>query len=367
MDLAGGYNMVRDNCIEENYVLENGSAGILSCGSVNMVIRNNVVMYNNTMGFIGSKRWEQAGIKCHFLQNGYIHDNYVAHNNLTYGIWLDNQFPDSRLSWNVLLHNGSAGIFLEMSDYEFDRLFVDNNIILGNTENPLYVHDASGATMMHNLFANTPISPAWGQGVYVRQVGPRTKTYHHSFFNNLFLNNDEIYDIDYPSHRGGPQKMDYNVYDVLPSERKFLINKYSDGPVPWDNTQFINLIHTELGAFSPGIQSLDGGGRALLTFDEWRTFWNFHELKNDTHSILKRGSSVNYNPSNHELTLTIIFEPETVGSKNHKFIDRDFLGNPIPQNGKAKPGPFQELKMGENIFTIWRGLPILKRGELPEN
>lgn len=354
-----------DNLIEENYVVENGSAGIMACGSENLVIRNNVIQYNNTLGFLGKNRWEQAGIKCHYFKDGCIHENYIAGNQLIYGIWLDNQFPDSRVSRNVIINNGRAGISLEMSDYQYDRLFVDNNIVIGNSENSVYIHDASGATFAHNLFANTLRSDEEGGVVCIRQMTTRTKSRCHSFYNNLFIDDDIMLDISYPSHRSGPQRIDYNVYDALATDRKFSINKACDVPSPWDDSKFIAMIRSELGEVSLGKDIMDGHGTAMLTFEEWQAFWDYHELHNDVHSQLNHDSSVNYDPVTHNLTIKVTFDPNAIGTMNHKFADNDFFGEAILQDDSAVPGPFQNIKKGVNIFKVWHGLPILRRGELP--
>lgn len=378
------------NLIEENYILENGSAGIMSSASVDMIIRDNVVMYNNTLSFLGMKRWEQAGIKCHDARNGLIERNYIAHNNLTFGIWLDNQFPDARISRNVLAFNGKCGIFFEMSDYEFDRCFVDNNVIIGNATNQVYIHDASGGTFMHNIMAGTQKQPEYGQAVFIRQTDSRTRTYHHSFYNNLFIENSRVYNINYPSHRGGPQKMDFNVYAVGKKDRLFCISKLTDRPSPFTDDEFMSLIKKDLGDMVPPEKKMAGShlvevpdkmcgnhrqseeeinsprGLAHLTFSEWRAFWNSHELTNDKNSILSGGTGYSYNPETHELVLNISFDPGDVGSQNHRFVDKDFNGNPVPQDGKALPGPFQDLKKGKNSTIIWKGLRIPKQGELPD-
>ncbi len=365
VDQNGEAQAAHNNLIELNYILENGSAGILSNSSSNLVIRDNVVMYNNTMHFLGTKRWEQAGIKCHNILNGIIQNNYVADNYLTYGIWLDNKFPNTRITRNMLLNNGRAGLFLEMSDYEYDMLFVDNNIIIGNKENPIYIHDASGATFMHNLIANTKSQNKYGQGVLIHQVGERTRTYHHSFYNNLFINNPIELDIDYPSHLGGDQRLDFNVYEAKPRDRVFMINKASNKPSPWSDTEFMALVKKEIKAKKLNYAKGELHGRIPLTFEQWRTFWRAHDLANDTHSVLKEGSSAEYSSATHELELDIPYDPKAIGSKNHELIDFDYLGKDIAQDGKALPGPFQMLKKGKNKFKIWDGLPILEKGELP--
>ena len=366
VDLNGPRYGAHDNIIEENYIVENGSAGILSNSSENLVIRNNVLLRNNTMLFWGLKRWEQAAIKCHNAKNGYIHSNYIADNYLTYGIWLDNQFPDARISRNVIINNGKSGIFLEMSDYGFDRLFVDNNVIIGNEQNPIYCHDVSGATIMHNLLANTPKQAKFGQGYFLRQVNPRTKTYHHSLYNNIFVNSSPVLDINYPSHRGGPQRSDYNVYDVAKESKSFCINRSSDAPSPWTNQEFYDLIKNELGDHFLNLEGFKDKNRVALTLDQWRYFWKLHKCSNDENSTLKEGSKVAYNPETHELKLFIAFKPKLCGTQNHKFVDMDFYGENIPQNNMAIPGPFQSLHKGENVFLVWQGLKVLEEGELPE-
>ena len=366
VDLNGKKYEAHDNIIEENYIIENGSAGILSNSSERMIIRNNVLLRNNTMLFWGLKRWEQAAIKCHHAKDGFIHNNYIADNYLTYGVWLDNHFPDSRVSRNVIIGNGKSGIFLEMSDYGFDRLFVDNNIIIGNKQNPIYCHDVSGATIMHNLLANTPAQKQFGQGYFVRQVDPRTKTYHHSLYNNIFTGSFPVLDFIYPSHRIVAQRIDYNVYDVNSETKAFCINKASDDPSPWENEEFYKLIKKELGKEGEKLELFKDDLRVALNLEQWQKFWAIHDCKNDINSTLQTGIKVEYNPQTYEVSMYIPFDPGECGSQNHQFVDLDFWEKEIPQGNNALPGPFQNLKKGSNTFKVWRGLKVLKQGQLPD-
>ena len=128
----GGAPYGADNLIEKNWFLDNGSAAIIGSGSQRVVVRGNVILRNNTYRFNGPKRYEHAGIKFHYVRDGLIEDNYVADNPLSEGIWLDNQFPGTRVTRNVVVNNGARGIFLEMSDYKFDAVLVDHNISVGN-------------------------------------------------------------------------------------------------------------------------------------------------------------------------------------------------------------------------------------------
>ncbi|SMP65914.1 Protein of unknown function [Neorhodopirellula lusitana] len=359
-DLSGN-----DNRIEANYFVDNGAAGLIGSGSLRIVISDNVIMRNNTLGFIGNKRYEHAGIKCHGIRDGLIAGNYIADNPSNDGIWMDNQFPGTRITRNVVINNGVKGIFLEMSDQGWDSAFVDHNVAIGNKLHQFYVHDASGSTVMHNLFANSPVNKQKGQGAYIYQVTARTRTYQHSLFNNLFIRHNAMMDINYPSHRSGPQRLDHNVYDAAPDQHVFRINSASDKPSPWSPADFIKMVDHDLGRSSTGTDSIDGGPKANLTFEQWQAFWLSHDLPNDAHSVLKQGMVVAYNPESQKLTLTVPDSLANVGSTDRTSIDQDFFHHPLPNNGRALPGPFQSLKTGINHYSLWKGLPILGPGSLP--
>jgi len=349
---------VRNNLIEQNYVIDNGSAGILSNGSQNLVIRDNVILRNNRLHFLGPKRWEQGGIKCHNLRDGLIEHNYVAENFDTYGIWLDNQFPDSRISRNVVYQNGRAGIFLEMSDYEFDMLLVDNNIVIGNKENAVYIHDASGATFVHNLLANTQDATGFGQAIYILQVRPRTRTYHHSFFNNLIIGNARNVDVNYPDARSGIQRFDHNIYGVDADDRAFVVNSMSDVPTPWTPEKFHRRVLADVGLNRPKGDMLLNEERVALTAWEWHRFWRHHEMVNDAHSKWDPASRVEYCPDEQILTVNLKIDPLHVGTRENCYVEHDFFGLGRPAGESGVPGPMRSLEKGSNQYRIWNGLPV---------
>lgn len=352
-----------DNLIEENYILDNGAAGIVGSTTTRVIIRENVILRNNQLSFIGPKRYEHAGIKGHGVRDGLIERNYVADNPRSEGIWLDNQFPGARVTRNVVVNNGARGIFLEMSDYKFDAAFVDHNIAVGNRGIQFYVHDASGSTVMHNLFANSPADAKYGQGAYIYQVTARTRTGYHSLYNNFFVNHKAMLDINYPSHRSGPQRFDHNVYDAANDDRTFIINSASDKPSPWTPKEFFELVRGDVGMEGP--VALHGGAKVALSLVEWRTFWSKHGQQNDRGSVTREGMKVSYDAKSQELKLMLSFDPSSVGSTNHEKMDRDFEGQLVPQNGRALTGPIQSLRKGANRFKVWNGLPLLAEGELP--
>ncbi len=338
-----------DNLVEENYLIDNGSAGVMSCGSRNLVIRNNVILRNNRLRFLGNKRWEQAGIKCHLFVDGLIEGNYVAHNDDTYGIWLDNEFPHSRITRNVIYDNGRAGIFLEMSDYDYDRLLVNNNVVLNNHENAVYIHDASGATFRNNLLANTQDAPGFGQAIYIRQVSARTKTYHHSFFGNLLIGNVRNIEVNYPAARSGPQRFDFNYYDLNPTARTFVVSDKSDVPSPWSERAFRELVRSDLDGKRLTETALGQTGKASLTFEEWKSFWRQHGESNDSHSRCAEGNAVTYNPATHELTIELSAAPPEHAQ----------------EEVTVKPADVLKLEVGVNHRVIWKGLPLVNRDQLP--
>ncbi|MEM7313071.1 MAG: right-handed parallel beta-helix repeat-containing protein, partial [Planctomycetota bacterium] len=286
--------LASDNLIENNYLVDNGGAGIIGSTSRRMVIRGNVILRNNYLRFDGKKRYEHAGIKCHYIRDGLIERNYVADSPLSDGIWLDNQFPGARITRNVVVNNGGRGIFLEMSDYKFDTAFVDHNVSIGNRKSQFYVHDASGSTVLHNLFANSPPNSKYGQGVYIYQVTARTIKGYHTVFNNILVNHRGMLDINYPSHRSGPQRINHNVYDVAKDEQQvFFINSYSDRPSPWSAKEFAELIQEEVGSEKATAAS---GARVAMDLDGWRKFWKHHGQENDTQSLTCEGMQVSYDP-----------------------------------------------------------------------
>ena len=360
---AGGAPLGHDNLIEKNYILDNGAAGIIGSTCTRVIIRDNVILRNNTQGFIGKKRYEHAGIKSHAIRDGLIERNYVADNPRSEGIWLDNQFPGTRVTRNIVVNNGSRGIFLEMSDYQFDAALVDHNLSVGNRSIQFYVHDASGSTVMHNLFANSPADSKYGQGTYIYQATARTKTGYHSLYNNLLVNHKVMLDINYPSHRSGPQRLDHNVYDAAPGERTFLVNSASDKPSPWQPEEFFALVRKDVG--SDGPEPIHGGAKVALSLDEWRKFWSTHGQQNDASSVTREGMKVDYDGQSLMLSVTLPFDPAAVGSISHARLDHDFQGNPVPQDGSALPGPLQSLREGSNTFKVWNGLALLSEGELP--
>ncbi len=355
-----------DNLIEKNYIIDNGSAGILSYGSRNLILRNNVILRNNYLKFSGIKRWEQGGIKCHKLENGLIEGNYIACNYHSPGIWLDNEFPDSRVSRNIIHNNGTQGLFLEMSDYDFDRLLVDQNIIFSNTESAIYIHDASGATFTNNILASHPKSKKNERAIQIKQVSKRTKSQNHSFFNNLIIGNAPNVEVNYPAFRSGPQKFDYNLYGAHAGERNFVINAFSDQPAPWTSEAFKSTILKNLKLNNEPPSFLISEKQVALNFGEWKNFWNHHQLINDANSHFIPKTSFCYEPDSHVLTIEFSKQIGTSDNNNSKEEKRFIFDCTKKTFLKEHPGPFFLPTLSSESFIIWNGLPHLAHGKLPQ-
>jgi hypothetical protein len=324
-------------------------------------------MYNNTMGFTGQKRWEQAGIKCHNPVDGLISDNYIAEN-YCQGVWLDNKFERTSISKNIIVNNESRGIFLELSNYDFDMARVDRNIIIGNETNQVYMHDASGATFLYNLLANTRDTARLGQGIMYMKISDRTATTgNHTFYGNIFTHHPAgNIEANYPADEGAPIRSDFNVFDSIPGQKPLSVTCKAGVPVPWTDAAFKAKIENDVGEeIQMEELTYSKGTKAPLTKYQWQKFWASHGFLNDENSIVSTGNSVVYDKKTHMLVLDIAFDPNSVGSFPEALVDDDFFGSPISSDGSSVPGPFQQLTKGINSFKIWDGLSIPAPGGDP--
>jgi hypothetical protein len=355
------------NQIEGNYLMDNGSAGILSYGSRNLIIRNNVILRNNSLQFSGPKRWEHAGIKCHQMEKGLILRNYIAHNPHSPGLWLDNEFPDTKIRQNIIHHNGTHGLFLEMSDYGYDRLLVDQNIIFANGKKAVYIHDASGATFSNNILACNPENKIPERAIQIKQVSSRTRSQKHSFFNNLIIGDGPLIEVNYPSHRSGPQRFDYNLYTTSSSERNFVINAYSDQPTPWTSQQFRELMLQNINQKEKPSSYIIDEKQIGLTANEWRLFWQKMKIPNDQNSEFASGIQVRYDPEKHLLFLSspTLYKQ---GNPSRNRAENALIFKFLKENRQTPPaGPFQSSSKFIGGYKVWDGLPLCPAGQLPPN
>ncbi len=142
--LRPGWHVIRGNLFSRN-----GSQAIAGTYHIGVRIEGNII--EETRGeFFHS---EDAGIKCHYFKDGVIENNIIR-NNKPRGIWIDWEWPNSRISRNVFW-NQNPGVYLEMGEGPF---LVDHNVFLFDPEagaaeqHAIVGHDCSGVSIVHNLF-----------------------------------------------------------------------------------------------------------------------------------------------------------------------------------------------------------------------
>ncbi|NDH16116.1 MAG: right-handed parallel beta-helix repeat-containing protein [Opitutae bacterium] len=295
-----------------------------------------------------------------------IEGNYIAHNAYSPGIWFDNEFPGSRISRNVIHHNGTHGIFLEMSNYGFDQLLVDRNLIFENQMDAIYIHDASGATFSHNLISDSSSPSSGGQLVRIQQVSHRASTANHSFFHNLFVGRLAKIETNYPAFLSGLQRFDFNGYGFHKEDRKFLISNKSDVPYPWKEDTFRELILKELGSRKTPTAWMKLKNKVSMDIDEWKKFWQNKDQKNDLNSFFSPDCKIRYDELKQEITILNFRQVSPKGISSSPYnMEQDFFGKNLTNKQGKQCGPFAFGKDKQETYEIWSGLEILKPHSLP--
>lgn len=343
--------------IRNNVISDNGTGGMMCWRVQDAQIVNNVFERNNHHRETGP---ESAAIKFHGSQRAQIIGN-LFRNNLAFGMYTDNGDRDARIRQNVFLNNMSAGVFVELPRGTNNT--VDNNIIVGNIPNGVYTHNSSAVHVLHNLIANNTGDDdygAHGEGYFLRKVGEGTQPpKDHLVVNNIFAQNKGGA-INIPYTCGGTINniSDYNVYsETLP--RPFFVNGYCPDTQMMLAPGLQTLVFGGLGAAAPAsISELGSGQNAVgLNLAEWRAFWASQGETHDAKSVLSPGVKATVDPQTLKLSLMVDFDPTTVGSQTVAPVTSDFLDKPVPQDGTAKPGPFQDLVQGQNEFQLYKCAP----------
>ena len=354
-----GYNL-----IIHNRITDNGLCGIAGIGHVGTQIRNNVVERNNALDFDGPEaKWaEWAGIKLHMCDEVIIDGNLVR-NNEAYGIWLDNQYRNARVSRNVVLGNAMAGIFFELGD---GPALIDRNIIAHTrprghhySGDGIYAHDASGLTIAHNLiYANAADGVRLVCLTNRKTRGHQVNCSNSRVLNNLILeNNRSAVSLPYPNARAENNSSDYNVL--------FGTQEFWEGLHEWpalmavnrfrssvSKEQVLSVLRQALTKHSVPKGEWPGMGawpkNPVLSLKLWRLF-----MQQDLHSV-ESGDRVKVALHPQQCLLDLKVKKDFLYSKCPKVegIDSDFFGNPLPEAG-LRAGPFQNLREGSNQLGVW--------------
>ena len=154
-------------------------------------------------------------------------------------------------------------------------------------------------------------------------------------FNNILLDNKVDIDVCPPGfYRSKDRQFDCNIYDANDSEKKFEIYGLSSG-------------------------SFD--------FSSWQDAWKSYNAGQnyDLNSLITKSMTYQFDSISLEITINIGFDINDRKTKPDSRLDNDYLGNSIPDNDTAIPGPFQNIKEGENKLTLWNGFRPLAEYELP--
>jgi hypothetical protein len=108
---GGGIHLNSNQVIESNYIHNNGQEGLTGSGA-NVLVQNNEIAFNNTLGFDFS--WEAGGTKFSNMTNLVVQGNYV-HDNKGPGFSLDGQTYNWTIQGNRTSGNYVAGILDEIS------------------------------------------------------------------------------------------------------------------------------------------------------------------------------------------------------------------------------------------------------------
>jgi len=358
--------LAHDNVFRGNQVTDNGLSGMAGWNCPRIVIENNIVARNNTLGLrpLRVDHWvvweEHAGIKLHVATGGRIEGNLV-HDNDAHGIWLDNVFTYARITRNVILNNAGGGIVMELGN---GPALIDRNVVAFTRSfskfyagDGIYGHDASNITVAHNLcFANARF------GVFFQRITDR-KTVSRGgtrgdpvrdpvqasglrILNNLLIENSRAA-INLP---GAGERTQGNISDhnlISSGNVRFMLN---DGRGSVVNGPSAVNARQVLSADTTGAASRKEYEKWNLTdgftLPEWRLVTG-----NDRHSVVGPDRVI-LRP----LTREIEIKPDAGGMLVRVppvELEDKFPGDPLPAGAAVLPGPWQHLDQHNRRFALW--------------
>lgn len=354
--------------IEHNTITDCGAGGIAGASQRATIIRYNRIERTNNLGFTAP---ETGGIKVHFFFHGLIEGNILRDNECS-GIWLDNQWYNSRVTRNVITGSRAHGIFIEMGN---GNCLVDNNIVaFSKVGDGIYMHDASGVTIAHNLlYGNAHF------GVYMRTVTERVarneknereivSTSDNKLVNNVFIDNyrgpvsmpletkrwGENNSSDYNLFINGAQwdweGLDFNLFSIGTNDSRISKDSVAlvlEKVLVKQNYSREQLPNFRLWANSP-----------LVPFQWWQIFMGYDQ--NSKSIVLKRGEIEDGAVEKGTISLSSL--NLTFNIRNGKLfnllkcpglseIKSDFYGKSHSQK-EVIPGPFSHYSDNENEFVL---------------
>jgi hypothetical protein len=320
--LRNGWNKenIGSHIVRNNEIFECEQTGI--CGSMGAAFS---VIENNYIHDIWVKRQfagaEIAGIKFHAAIDTQIRNNRICR--VGRGMWLDWMAQGTRISHNLLYENDMEDIFFEVDHGPF---LVDNNIFAS----PASILDMSqGGAYVHNLIVgNTRI---W-------QEKSRYTPYHlpHStevaglsiilngdyrFYNNIFVpvspNEKQNYGLAKYDNTGYPNFIDGNAY-------------YNRAVQSGKENHFVAKPD-----FDPKFKLEEKGKEVYISF----AVQGLSGLQTETVTTERLGKA--------KLPKAAYEQPDGTPI----IFDKDYFN--IKRDEHPVPGPFEQLKDGDNIIKVW--------------
>lgn len=314
-------NEMGHHIIRNNTILRCGQSGIAGDGGGKFsLIEGNLIEETNYTRQFGG--WETAGIKLHaavdvVIRNNCIRGVYGIPGEAAFGIWLDWEAQGTRISGNVICETENHALYFEVSH---GPILLDNNVIIGGGVRQL----SEGGVFVHNLFYG-------GEYSYSHFVGENRVTPYYrphsvdvagydgmvmrddKWYNNIFIGNglQEIvqsagFESDYNIFLDGAEKSTYDVHS--------LITDFDPG-FEYCITQNIEI--------SFGLDSTIMGFECPLI----------------THDLIGKVTLPGEGIEHHDGS------PITV--------DFDYFTEPRDRQGRVTPGPFVQMKEGNNKIVLW--------------
>jgi Right handed beta helix region len=328
--------------IRNNYFTDNEQCGLAGLRSVETRILGNIVERNGR----GVPGFESGGIKAHFFWDGLCEGNLVRDNE-AYGIWLDNDCAGARVTRNLVIDNTPNGIFLELVKANRPAIIVDNNVIVANRGDGIYDHDASGVSVFHNLILNNT-----NFGVYMHVATKRVDGISRErVFNNLLANN-QVGELSFPLPGGktGDNLSDCNLVSPPTSRPAALVVNPNNGTKVGTDQIAQEARKAFEASGDPGLAEGQlnqfKAEAPTLTLPQWRAMMD-NDLNTQAGKLEGRLDAKT-------LTLVLVADNTVakVATQPQDRQDKDYLGRQLPKE-KPLPGPFQDLKAGENHYNLW--------------
>ena len=329
-------HIIRNNLIESNGVC--GISALLINKSIfyGNTFRNNANLLPRAKDYHTERmRWnEWGGLKIHGLKNGVIIGNRFEENHRA-GLFLDTHFAGAIVSGNLFLDQRAHGVIFEREGRR--ETYCVNNLFFNSSANDIRTMDVSKLTVANNLCAAQRRPNAYSvfykfnfiPGTWRGGAAVHVAVRDNRIMNNIFYERTHIVempDIAYAKeyeHYQNPVTSNFNLL----SSPEFAFHNYELDPES-KRAKYI--------------------GKSALSYEEW-----MRTTGNDTQSTMVDEMDIQeVRLDGNELVLTVgraFFDLETDPECQPPY---DYFGKPI-QGRKRLPGPFQDLKPGENRITVW--------------